>query len=144
MAITTRKLGQILSIYECENGALICQLLMKRAESCNNFEGLDENGERRIVSKLELKIEVAFLDESRCRLKGITEKVFTVHASDWIELENSDNKTLAKVKVKAINFSSSADNKKDGDIVDIHAGCATDLVVEFDTEFCSVNFKEKQ
>ena len=143
MAITTRKLGQVLNIYEGENGSLMCQLLMKRAESCNNFEGLGENGERLVSSELALTIEILFLDESRCRLRGITEKTFVVHAGDWLEFLNSKDESIARVKVKSISFSAAANNPKDSDIVEVQAGCATDFVIEFDTEFFSINFKEK-
>lgn len=143
MAITTRKLGQVLNIYEGKNGTLMCQLLMKRAECYNNFEGSDENGERVVSSELALTIEVISLDANRCRLKGITEKTFTVHAGNRIEFIDPKDETIARVKVKTINFSSSANNPKDSDIIEIQAGCATDWVIEWDTESCSVNFKEK-
>ena len=143
MAITTRKLGQVLNIYEGENGALMCQLLMRRAECCNNFEGLGENGERLVSSELALTIEVLFLDESRCRLRGITEKTFVVHAGDWLEFLNSEDESIARVKVKSISFSSAANSPKDSDIIEVQAGCATDLFIEWDTEFCPIDFKEK-
>lgn len=143
MAITTRKLGQVLNLYESRDGTLMCQLLMKHAEGLNNFEGLGEDGEREISSRLTLAIEVAFLDENRCRLKNVTAKTFTVHAGDRIEFTNPKNKIIAEIRVKTINFSSSADNKKDSDIVQTQAGCATDLVIEFDTEFCLFKLKER-
>lgn len=143
MAITTRKLGQVLNIYEGENGALMCQLLMKRAECCNNFEGLDENGERCISSKLELVIEVSFLDESRCRLKGINEKAFIVHAGDWLELENKEKEIVTRILVKDINIGCSEHKIKGSDDVQILGGCGTDLYIEFNTETGFFNMKEK-
>ena len=143
MAITTRKLGQVLNIYEGEGGALMCQLLMKRAECYNNFEGLDENGERCISSKLELVIEVSFLDESRCWLKGITTREFTVHACDWIEIENRKKEIVTRILVKDINISCSEHKIKDTDDLEIVGGCGTDLYVEFDTEAGFFNMKEK-
>lgn len=141
--ITTRKLGQNLNIYEGEGGALICRLLMKHAECSNHFEGLNDAGERCITTKLVLTIEVPYIDESRCALKGITTKEFTVHAGDWIELENKENEIVARLRIKAVNFGVSEKIIKESDVVQTIGGCATDILFDFDVEKGFIDFREK-
>ena len=108
----------------------MCRLLMKHAECSNHFEGLNDAGERCITTKLSLTIEVSYIDESRCALKGIRTKEFTVHAGDWIELENKEGEVVASIIVKDINLSASEQRTKEDTIV-VHGGCATDVLFDF-------------
>ena len=108
----------------------MCRLLMKHAECSNHFEGLNEIGERCITTKLSLIIEVSYIDESRCSLKGIRTKEFTVNAGDWIELENKNGETVVSIIVKDINLSAVEHRTKDNNII-VQGGCAADILFDF-------------
>ena len=122
----------------------MCQLLVKRAECCNTFEGLTDEGERAIASELELMMEVPFLDKTRCRLKGISERKFAIHIGDLIEIENKNGETIANIKILSGGTGCRFfQTKEENDVLQSQGSGEVNLGLDFDVRVCDIAFKEK-
>lgn len=122
----------------------MCQLLVKRAECRNTFEGLTNEGERAIASELELMMEVPFLDETRCRLKGISERKFAIHIGDLIEIENKNGETIANIKILSGGTGCRFfQTKEENDVLQSQGSGEVNLGLDFDVRVCDIAFKEK-